>query len=293
MNKEFNDSEKNFFDKFRKQANTFYNEHPNAVVGFAEMAIGSSLIAWGVSNGVIDMGSQLVATAFGGFNDYSVVGGAVGSVMGGVAGNILGSIGVAACGTAIGVPAAIVIGGGSVILGLCGYTVGDVSQHLLNPSISGGMLAKNVSLLAIGVALLIDGARRCIKDKLILNSLSSFNSYVLQLKKVITSVIAKSSEELKRVKEDLLKAPEDSVDLIGSAVFTSLGIKAGTVIGASVAKASVTWAGSAFLGSVGLKLGLLSAPLWPALSIGGLLSITGYILWKLCRRIVIKIKPTT
>ena len=48
-------------------------ENNKIVTGIGEIALGASLIAWGVHNGVIEMGSQIFATQLGGENIESIV----------------------------------------------------------------------------------------------------------------------------------------------------------------------------------------------------------------------------
>lgn len=75
-------------------------------------------------------------------------------------GYLLGSIGLAACGTAIGIPALVVITGAAAIFALTGYAAGDVAHNLLTQSLNFGPLLASGSALAVGTNLLIKGGRR-------------------------------------------------------------------------------------------------------------------------------------
>lgn len=162
-------------------------------IGVAEMAAGASLIAWGVHSGNVHLGEQIhgiqtqafqkgVDAASSGMPDFgsaSSIGGLGGMGIGAVAGTILGTIGVVALGGAVGVPAWIVAGGGALIFGSAGYTLTDVvgrflapetilstpSSTLLSSDSIVGPTVWNASFMALGLALMLDGARRVLKDE--------------------------------------------------------------------------------------------------------------------------------
>jgi len=54
---------------------------------------------------------------------------------------------------------------------MAGYTAGDVTHNVTN-GIDINSLITNGSLFLVGVALIIDGTRRCIKDPMVLGLLS-------------------------------------------------------------------------------------------------------------------------
>ncbi|WP_345977823.1 hypothetical protein [Sulfurimonas sp. HSL3-7] len=248
-------------------------------VGVAEMAVGASLVAWGVHNGVIEMGSQLVATELGGSNIESMAGAAGGSGIGAVAGSIVGSIGVVGMGGAIGIPAALVIGGAAVVLGMAGYTAGDVAHNATN-AINTNTLAANGSVLLVGVALIIDGARRCIKDPKVLSALSLFKEKVVILNDLSSKIIAQSMGELQGFIEELKKLPEDIIEASVGTGSAALGAGLGASAGGAVAAGSVTLLGSQALGGAAVSLGLVSAPIWPIVAgIAGGAGI-GYVAYK-------------
>ncbi len=232
-------------------------------VGVGEMAVGAGLVAWGVHNGVIEMGSQLVATELGGSNIESIAGAAGGTGIGATAGSILGSIGVVGMGGAIGIPAALVLGGAAAVLGLAGYTAGDVVHNLTTNTVDINALAANGSVLLVGVALIIDGARRCIKDPKVLSAVSAFKEKAVILNDLSSKIIAKSMDELQGFIEELRKLPEDNIQASISSGSAALGAGVGASAGGAVAAGSVTVLGSQALGGAAVSLGLISAPVWP------------------------------
>ena len=236
------------------------------VVGVAEMALGAGLITWGVRNGVIDMGSQLVATQLGGPTTEAIVGAVGGAGLGVVAGAVLGSIGMTAMGGAIGIPAAVVIGGSAAIFGMAGYTIGDVSSYLLAPSFDIAAFAAKGSILLVGVALLVDGARRCINDAAVRSSLSSFEDRVIRLKETSAGIIATTKDELTGFIEEMGRLPEDLVDASLMTTTAALGGLGGAAAGGAIGAGSVTVLGSKALGAMAVSAGLVSAPVWPIIA---------------------------
>ncbi len=242
--------------------------HENQLtVGIGEMALGASLIAWGVHNGAIDMGSQLVGTQLGGgANIESLAGATAGSGVGAVVGSIVGSIGIAGMGGAIGIPAAIIIGGGAAVLAMAGYTAGDILHNVVSSNIDYASIVGNGSLLLIGAALMVDGGRRFIGSDLVQAKLSSFKKDILHLKDISLDIIARTYEELCGYIEELKKLPEDSVDATFSAGSGSIGAVGGAAAGGAIAASSVTVLGSSTLGGAAVSLGIVSAPLWPVIA---------------------------
>ncbi len=267
MSKELvlSNNESKSFSNALSYAERWCNDNQLAI-GVGEMAIGAGLIAWGVHNGVIEMGTQLVATELGGINVESIIGATGGTGIGAIAGSIIGSIGVAGMGGAIGIPAALVVGGTAAVLGLAGYTAGDVAHNVTAHALDINTLIANGSVLLVGVALLIDGARRCITDKKVLSSLSQFNEKAIHLNELSSRIVAKTMEELQGFIEELKKLPEDKIEAtLGS---SSAAIGAGILGSASTVAAtgSVTVLGSQALGGAAISLGLVSAPVWPIIA---------------------------
>lgn len=230
------------------------------------MAVGAGLVAWGVNNGLIEMGTQLVATEIGGSNVESIIGATAGSAIGAISGSIIGSIGVAGMGGAIGVPAAIIIGGAAAVLAMAGYTVGDIAHNLYEQSVGIPSLVSNGSLLVVGVAMIIDGARRCINDNKVLAALSKFKENVVYLTDLTVSIVARTMVELKGFIEELKKLPQDNIEAAANTSGTLIGAGLGVAAGSVAATSSVTLLGSHALGGVAVSLGLISAPVWPMLA---------------------------
>ncbi|MFW8602507.1 hypothetical protein ACOHYD_13645 [Desulfobacterota bacterium M19] len=252
-------------------------------IGLAEMAVGASLVTWGVQNGVIEIGSKLVATKMGGTNVESMVGMYGGAGAGAIASAVVGSIGIAAGGTAIGIPATVVIGGGALILGAAGYTGGDLIHNFLNQPINFMEFFTDASILAIGVALMIDGGKRIIKDDKVLASLSRFKNGTIYLQKLSTEVIAETIDELKDFMNKFASLPKDKFDVAGSVLGSTGTAAIGLSVGGSIASSSVAVLGSQALGSVALSLGLVSAPIWPVIAGGAIGFGVGYATWKTCK----------
>lgn len=250
-------------------------------VGVGEMAAGAGLIAAGIHIGHIHMGSDLVGTTLGGFNVESVGGGGLGGGVGALAGAILGSIGVATGGVAVGIPAWLVISGGAAIFGAAGYSIGDAVHNFLHPPINMAHFFAGTCLLNIGTALIIDGARRLIKDEAFKRVLSDYCGGVVRLVPLTVEVVADSFDALKRLVEQL--SPTGPVDAVGSAATGAAGAAAGAVIGSSVAAGSVTVLGSHAIGGLALSLGLVSAPLWPVVAGGAAGLAVGYAAWNAAR----------
>ncbi len=235
-------------------------------VGIGEMAVGAGLIAWGVHNGLIEMGSQLVATEQGGTNVESIIGAVGGTGIGALAGSIIGSIGIAGMGGAIGIPAALVVGGTAAVLGMAGYTVADITHNITTQAIPFDSILVNGSALLVGVALIIDGARRCIKDKKVLSMLSKFNDKAILINELSSKVVATTIEDLQGFIDELKKLPESTIEASVGASSAAVGAGVGATAGGTLAIGSVTILGSHALGGTAISLGLVSAPVWPLIA---------------------------
>lgn len=255
-------------------------------IGAAEMALGAAAITWGIQHGVIEMGIDLVANAFGQGSLAQEISGLVGAGIGGAGGAILGTIGVCGLpiiGTAFAIPAAVLAGGGAIFLGAAGYTIGDLCHKFLNPPVNPTEFFGHASVLAVGVALLIDGARRVVKDRRILKQASKLKNGVLYLRKSSSVIVAKSIDELKVIVRSLAVTPKDKIDATGSLTSGAAVAAAGTAVGGSLAASSVSVLGSQALGSAALSLGLVSAPVWPLIAGGAAGMAVGYGAWKTIR----------
>jgi hypothetical protein len=239
------------------------------------MAAGAAMVAMGVKSGAIEIGANLLGTHNPLMNTGTMVGTATGIGFGAWVGAMLGSIGVAAAGTAIGIPAIVVIGGAAVIFGLAGYTLGDLANNFLTPSLDIATLVGGGSLLVAGTYLLIKGARRILSHQnlksALLNKVSDIREGLIILPSLTAEVIAHTKEELASFATELMTLPETKVEAaLTSASTVALGA-VGVVASGSVATGSITVFGSSALGGYALSLGLISAPIWPVIA-GGLLA---------------------
>ena len=203
---------------------------------------------------------------------------------------MLGSIGVAGMGGAIGIPAAIVIGGGALLLGATGYTAGDLTSKFLNPPVDVGQFFANASIMAVGVALLVDGARRIIKDERVLAAASRVKDGIIYLTQLAVQVVASSMAELKKLMQELIQKPDSLVDVTGSTATAAVAAAGGAAIGGSIAAGTVTVLGSHALGAAALSLGLVSAPVWPVIAAGAAGLGIGYAAWKSAKFLAVKMQ---
>lgn len=243
------------------------------------MALGAGLISWGVNQGIIAMGTDIVA-----INVESIVGAVGGSSIGAIAGSYVGAIGIVAGGGAIGIPALAVIGGSSLILGLAGYTTGDIVHKFFNTAtFDVSRIMTSGALIAIGLGLFLDGGRRLIKDKKVTHLISEFKNKIIYLKKLTVDIIASSVEELKLLIRDF---DYNSNSLLASVFASGAGAYIGAIGGGSIATSSVVLAGSHTLGGLALSIGLVSAPIWPVI-LGGVIGLSvSYTAWKAAKQLI-------
>lgn len=260
--------DKSAFGRAFDHCKKWSTEH-QAEIGVAEMALGVAVLAWGVQTGSIHFGTDVVATTF---SEGGLVGAATGAGIGGIGASLLGSIGVAGTVT-FGIPAVVLASGGMAILGAAGYGVGDVAQKLLAQHSDFLDMLAGASILAVGIALIIDGAQRVIKDERVLELASKFKDGVIQLAPLTTKIIARTKDELQNIIEELATTPEAGLTAGGTAV-------AGAAVGSTIAAGSVTVLGSHGLGGVALSLGLVSAPVWPIVAGGAAGLAIGVAAWK-------------
>ena len=268
-----NEPDKRSFNKAFEYAKKLCAENQWAV-GIGEMALGAAVLAWGVQSGHILIGTDLVGT---GLSDGGLFGAASGGGIAGIGASILGSIGVAGAVT-FGIPALALIGGGAAIFGLAGYAAGDIAQKFFIPPAGFGDFFFGSSITAVGVALMIDGARRVITDEKLLALASSIKDGVIHLAKLATEVIASTWEELQVIIEKLSSHPDAKDAALGTT--TAVTATAGSLLGGGLAAGSVTVLGSHGLGAVALSLGLVSAPVWPIIAGGAAGLAVGLAAWK-------------
>ena len=271
-------------EQWRKIIHDWAEKHQVAI-GVAEMAVGAAALAYGVNTGAIEMGRDFVATA-----TAKNWGGAIGTSLGLGLGagwwTLVGGIGLAAGGGAVGIPAAIIVGGPALVLGAFGYTLGDILPDFLSDFDFATMVAGG-GLMAIGIALLLDGFRRaCPKDiyEKMKNITSKFANGVISFWKATGDIIAETLKDLLDIYEKACKtfaqlANDPKVNAVFSNASIIGGATAGAVIGTTAATSTVTVLGFNTLGSVALGLGLVSAPIWPVIAIGAAGAISGCMLW--------------
>ena len=232
-----------------------------AEMGIIEMALGAAILSWGVMNGQIVMGSDIVVSKL------ADIGGLTGTGVGAVASTLIAATflkgvfvgGVAGIAGVTAIPALAIIGGGSLILGAFGYFVGDKLALAFQSPLDYLNISANIPLLAIGLALFVDGARRVIGDERVGEALSSIKDGVVSLSLNAMEVLATTPEGLKNLIDEMHKEPVSLVAIGGSTA-------AGAAVSSSLAVGSVTVLGSHGLGAVALSLGLVSAPVWPVVA---------------------------
>jgi len=236
-----------------------------ALVGALETALGAGLIYYGLQTDALTVGRDLVGSKLKDVAGMSgMAAGAIGAPA--IATTLLKSIfvggvsGVAGVTLLPAVPVLVLAGGGAAILGAFGYTAAGLYEELFSPDLMD--ILSSGSLLAIGLALMIDGTRRIIKDEKVLKALSSLKDGVITLSATTGEVVAKSMDDLKMIAEGL--APKTA----GEAAIQTGSLATGAAIGGSVAASTVTVLGSHSLGSAAIALGVVSAPAWP-IFIGG------------------------
>lgn len=264
--------------------NVWCSEH-QWEVGVAEMALGAGILAAGLKTGALQMGVDVVLTAFVKETTTKLFGAGAGAALGLLPGFLLGNIGVVAMGTAVGVPALALMGGGALILGLAGYGTAGLMQEFLHPVPSFLDMASSAALVLLGLALLVDGARRVVKDPDVTSLMATFKNNVLALHRVTPARVIDSLSGLTSYFESevlpfLRELATNPKAAAATAALSVLGVAGGQALAAS----SVTVLGSSSLGALGLSIGLVSAPLWPVVAGAGLTVVAAYGVWRYLRR---------
>lgn len=254
-------------------------EHQVAL-GVGEMAAGAAMVALGVKSGAIEIGANLLITHTPLINAGGLAGAIAGAAAGSWVGSTLGAIGIAAAGTAIGIPATVVIGGSAGIFALAGYALGDVLHNYLTPDLDVMALLGGGALLLAGAYLLIRGGRKLMHEYKMLdtlkNTLSDIHDGLLILPSITAQVIARTQEEFAGFTAEWAKGCETPLQTgLVTAGSVAMGA-AGMAAGGSLAIGSVAVMGSSTLGGVAVTLGLVTAPLWPVLAMGALFTGLGY-----------------
>lgn len=258
---------------------TWCAEHQVAL-GVGEMAAGAAMVALGVKSGAIEIGANLLVTHTPLMNAGGLAGAIAGAVTGSWVGSTLGAIGIAAAGTAIGIPAAVVIGGSAGIFALAGYALGDVLNNYLTPDLDVMALFGGGALLLAGAYLLVRGGRRLMREYNLLeplkNTLSDIRDGLLILPPITAQVIARTQKEFAGFTAEWAKGCETPLETgLVTAASVAMGA-AGMAAGGSLAIGSVAVIGSSTLGGVAVTFGLLTPPLWPVLAMGALFTGLGY-----------------
>ncbi len=277
---ELPDTDKSAFRKALDKIQTYVDQH-RWQFGAAEMAIGAALVAWGIESGAITMGQQLVASVFESGETEGILGASTGAALGVLPGLVLKSIGIAALGTAVSVPALVLMGGGALVMGLAGYGAGRAVADFLNQAPDLAAFASSSGVLLLGVALLVDGARRICTDEKVKALATRFSDGALHLKTLAKTRVIESVPELVTYLDVDLRGYLGTLRSNPAALAgTTVGVAAGAAVGSVAAASSVTVLGSSALGGVALSLGLVSAPLWPVIAGGGAAVAASYGAWK-------------
>lgn len=269
------ENDKNAFRKGVDYCISWGNEH-QVIAGVAEMALGAGVIAWGLQNGLVDLGTDIVGSK------WADVGGVVSAGAGAIgvpaiASTLLKSVfiggvsGISGVTMVPAIPAILLVSGGAMIFGACGYTTAGIAEDFFGPGFSDYL--EGASVTAVGLALLIDGARRVATDDSVLETASRLKDDVIQLVSASAEIPLKTWEELQAILKEMSNAPESQV-ISGTAGVT------GAAIGGCLATGTVTVLGSHGLGAVALSLGLVSAPVWPIIAGGAAGLAMGYGGWK-------------
>ena len=247
-------SEESALARLREQIVAWCREH-QCEVGAAEMILGAGILCYGVKTGMIEVGKEVLGLRSTPFDHAAAVGATIGAKMLGVAGAMIGSIGVATSGGAIAVPASILAVGGVIVGAAMGYSVGDLVEHFFGPQIGTKEILSQASRLVVGVALLVDGARRILRDQRVRAAGTQIMDRVIHLGRVSGQVIQAGFEDV-------------GLRLAGTGTGLAAGATASGLMGGvathGLAAGSVALGGSKMLGATALSVGALRVPVWPA-----------------------------
>lgn len=283
----FSEHNKESLLKAKAHAEAWCAERP-AAVGIAEMALGAALITFGVKSGAIEMGRDLVMSVLNPEQNLAFIGGSTGTATGAALG-LLGNIGVASGGSAIAIPAIALGGSGALLLGLGGFGLGKLASELFSPVPTLSEFIGPASLLAVGVALMVDGGRRVLSAQAVQEGLAKFEDWTLKVTGISVGSVLTSAAEMTNylhgeATDFLIQHVRDPRQLGFTSVLLGLGVWGGVTAAAS----TVTVLGSSALGGVAVALGLASPPLWPAVACGAAGLAGSYAYWRLNRPKVIR-----
>ncbi|QLG88264.1 hypothetical protein HQ393_08395 [Chitinibacter bivalviorum] len=267
--------EQDGFIKARNACSQWANNH-QAEIGVVEMAFGAGLIAWGVHNGFIDIGRDIVGSKL------ADLGGSISAGIGAIAGPLIANtilksvfIGGVTCIQGVtlvpAIPIIALAGGSAAILGMFGYTTSGLASKFLETDFAD--FVKDASIVAVGLALLVDGARRVIGDDRVQTVVSEIKNGVLKLSQNAGEIGVSSMDDFQKIIKELRQSPSGSVS-------AGAGMAAGAAVGGSLATGSVAVLGSHGLGALALSLGIVSAPVWPIVAGGAAGLAAGVAAWK-------------
>jgi hypothetical protein len=263
----------NVLGRTLERISAFAEEH-HVAIGVVEMAAGAALLTAGVKSGQLLMGAHVLATKLPALTSLGLGGTAAGLA------SMVGGIGVTALGGAFGVPALALIGGAAAVFGLVGYDIGEAAASFMEPAWTEYL--EPGALAVLGVALMVDGARRALGEQQLAKLKTAFTRDAMKLHSITKLVIARTLPELREMAAKL--APEDAMDAAGGFATSATMAAAGAAAASAAAASSVTVLGSSTLGSAAVALGLVSAPLWPAIAGAAAAGTVGYVLWKAVRK---------
>ena len=267
--------EQDGFKKALDACTQWANKH-QAEIGVAEMAFGAGLIGWGIHSGHIDIGHDIIGSKL------ADLGGSISAGIGAVTGPLVantflnsifigGVTGVAGITLVPAIPVIALAGGSAAILGMFGYTTSGLAAKFIQPDFAD--YVKDASIIAVGLALLVDGARRVIGDERLQPVISEIKNGVIKLGKGTGEIVVSSWEDFQKIVKELGQSPAGSVG-------AGAGMAAGAAVGGSLAAGSVTVLGSNGLGALALSLGIVSAPVWPVIAGGAAGLAVGVATWK-------------
>jgi hypothetical protein len=274
---ELTDDDKGAISRLLERLRNYCAEHPK-LAGWLEVTAGALILTYGVNAGIIQVGTDVVGSAAGieGGELGALAGGAAGSAAGALASKLIGGIGIAAMGGAIAVPAVALMGGGSLMLGLAGYAVGDRPEHPVD--FDPASILMGGAALPVGLWFLIRGCCRLMGETKPADVVAKAGDDVIRLGVFSGKIVAQSFEELAAF------AKRNGDIGLGATAAAAAG-SAGAVAGAGAAAGSVTVLGSKTLGAAALSAGLVSAPIWPVVTAAAAAAgVTGLIAWSVVRK---------
>lgn len=240
--------DKNGYSKVLNYLRDWCRDNPGKC-GALEIAIGTLLLAIGVKTGAIRMGKDLVCVANRRWNPVALGGGSTSAAMGAAAG-LIGGVGIATGGGAIGIPAAALAAGGAFLGGTTGYTFGDLTSKLFQPTFDWAAFIGGGSLLIIGTALIVDGCRRILGSAAFKKALAYLKDGVIYLANAAKTIVCRTIEGFNKLINGI--DPEEGCVLT---------IAAGT--------------------TAALLLTSISAPVWTVTVVFG---VTAFVFWLFLKR---------